>query len=187
MFGIDPQADDTFVIEPLIPSSWPYFLVENLLYHGHNVTVLYDGAGTKYNVGRGMRVYVNGEEKASSPTIGKLSVPVPAAVVDEQYRRKKVENYAANVHGFGYPMVDASFTSIHASVWQAVDGRVFYDHVPSNRWTNFDSRNEQDWFSVDFGPGRTKTIDEVKLYIFSDAATNEGDVGEFVIKFIQNS
>lgn len=142
------------------------------------MTVLYDVDGTKYNAGSGMKVYVNGQMMASSPQVGKMSVNVPRPVIDEEYRRKKVENYAANSDGFGYPMVDASFTSIHASVWQAVDGRVIYDHIPSNRWTNFESRNSRDWFSVDFGPGRAKTVDEVKVYVYSDVATNEGVVGK---------
>lgn len=178
LFGVEPQSDNTFVINPLIPSSWSYFILENLLYHGHNVTVLYDADGTRYNAGKGMQVYLNGELVASSDQLQKLSVDIPAPIVDEEYRRKKVENYAANVNGFGYPMPNASFTSIHATTWQAIDGRVIYDHIPSNRWTNYESPNEKDWFSVDFGPGRAKTIDQVKIYVYSDVATNEGDVGK---------
>ncbi|ODM89207.1 Beta-L-arabinobiosidase [Orchesella cincta] len=101
---------------------------------------------------------------------------IPPPIVDETYARKKIENYAANANGFGYPMVDSSFTSAWASVWQVVDGRVFYDYIPSNRWSNFGSQNEVDWLSVDFGPGRVKTVDQVKLYVYSDVVTEEGEV-----------
>ncbi|ODN03661.1 Beta-L-arabinobiosidase [Orchesella cincta] len=176
LLGIEPQSDNSFVINPLMPSTWPYFIVENLNYHGHNITVLYDSDGSKYNTGTGMKIFLNGEEAASQSQLGRMSINIPPPIVDESYARKKVENYAANVNGFGYPMVDASFTSIDASVWQVVDGRVIYDHIPSNRWTNYQTRNEQDWFSVDFGPGRKKVVDEVKVNIYSDVATGEGDV-----------
>ncbi|CAL8144772.1 unnamed protein product [Orchesella dallaii] len=178
LLGIVPQPDNFFVIIPLIPSTWSYFIVEDLLYHGHNITVLYDADGSRYNTTPGIKVFLNGELVGAKPTLDRMQISLPRPEGDESSKNaiQKVENYAANVNGFGYPMVDASFTSIHASVWQAVDGRIIYDHIPSNRWTSFDSLNEVDWFSVDFGPGRVKTVDQVKIYVYSDVATNEGDV-----------
>lgn len=164
-------------MQPLIPSDWKYFIVENLQYHGHNITVLYDSDGTKYNVEAGVHVYVNGGRRAHFENLSRFTVSLPDPIIDESFRRKKVENYAANVDAMGYPMPDASFTSDHASTWQAVDGRAVYDYIPSNRWTNWNSKNEKDWFSIDFGPGRTKTIDQVKIYVYSDVVTGEGGVG----------
>ncbi|ODM94722.1 hypothetical protein Ocin01_11959 [Orchesella cincta] len=35
------------------------------------------------------------------------------------------------------------------------------------------SQNEVDWLSVDFGPGRVKTVDQVKLYVYSDVVTEK--------------
>ncbi|ODM95227.1 Beta-L-arabinobiosidase [Orchesella cincta] len=158
LLGIIPQADNTFLISPLIPSN-----------------------GSKYNTTPGMKIYLNGELVGSQPALGEMSITIPPPIVDESYARKKVENYAANLNGFDYPMPDASFTSIHATVWQAVDGRVIYDHIPSNRWTSFDSPNDVDWFSVDFGPGRVKTIDQVTIHVYSDAALgNDVDCPERV-------
>jgi len=180
LIGIEPQADNTFQINPLIPSSWTYFIAENIPYHGHNITVLYDADGTRYQTGdSGLQIFVNGQIVAVQPQIGLMKVNIPSPIMDKNYRgTERIENYAANVDGFGYPMVDSSFTSIDASVWQVVDGRVFYDHIPSNRWTNFASPNRVDWFSVDFGPGRSKRVSEVKLYIFSDYAVGLGQVGK---------
>jgi len=180
LLGIEPQSDNSFVISPLIPSSWPYFIVEDLLYHGHNVTVLYDSNGSKYGQGSGMKIYLNGELAASQPQLGRMALNIPPPIVDESYARRKVENYAANANGFGYPMPDASFTSDYSSTWQAVDGRLCYDSIPSNRWTNWESPNQVDWFSVDFGPGRMKTVDQVKVYVYSDVVTGKGDVGKQV-------
>ncbi|MFE7171266.1 glycosyl hydrolase family 65 protein [Streptomyces sp. NPDC057616] len=34
------QPDDTVAIAPLVPPEWDYFAVENLAYHGHNLSVL---------------------------------------------------------------------------------------------------------------------------------------------------
>jgi len=141
------------------------------LYHGHNITVLYDHDGTKYKVGSGMKIYVNGKVAASQQNIGKMSVPIPRAIVPmESY--KKLENYAANVKRQGYPKPSASFTHASASLWQAIDGRIFYDYIPSNRWFNFESKNDDDWFAVDFG--RAKTVNSVSIYIYDDVITKEG-------------
>ncbi|HTD93477.1 MAG TPA: trehalase family glycosidase, partial [Chitinophagaceae bacterium] len=40
--GIRPSADDTLVINPLIDSSLTYFCLDDVAYHGHRLTVLYD-------------------------------------------------------------------------------------------------------------------------------------------------
>lgn len=125
-----------------------------------------------------MKIFVNGDLAAAQNGIGPMEVNIPTSI--NQATTNKLENYAANVNGYGYPMVDASFTSIHASVWHVVDGRIFYDHIPTNRWTNYDSPNVVDWFSLDFGPGRRRTISQIKLYVYSDVATGEGQVGAYI-------
>jgi hypothetical protein len=85
---------------------------------------------------------------------------------------KRIENYAANVHRRGYPIPTASFTDRVGCTWQAVDGRVFYDDIPSNRWSNWESGHDVDWFAVDFG--RLKTVNTVTLYVFSDVVIGKG-------------
>lgn len=167
-----------FKVNPLVLPTWDYFIAENIAYHGHNITVLYDRDGSRYQSGSGMQIFVNGELAARQSDVGPMEVAVPRSIPYPNFDgTQKVENYAANVDGRGYPMVDASFTSIHASVWHVVDGRIFYDHIPTNRWTNYASPNPTDWFSIDFGPGRYKTINQINLYVYSDVATGEGEVG----------
>lgn len=175
VIGIEPQSHYSFVINPLIPSSWSYFIVENLHYHGNNISYYNTAAG------KGLHVYVNGILRRSSPFLTKLVVAVPENGKLAGNLSTRLENYATNVNGFGYPRPDASYTSEYSSVWQAVDGRVFYDFVPSNRWTNYGSPNEKDWFSIDFGPGRKKTINGLKLFVYSDVFTGEGGVGKILI------
>nr|WP_295934016.1 glycosyl hydrolase family 65 protein [uncultured Dyadobacter sp.] len=75
LVGIRPQNGNKLLINPLIPdNAWDYFCLDNVSYHGQNITVLYDKSGRKYHKGKGLRVFVNGVERASSPTIQKLTL-----------------------------------------------------------------------------------------------------------------
>ena len=47
---------------------------ENVPYHGHDITVLYDEDGSKYKVGTGFKVYVNGKLSVSEDSVGKIVV-----------------------------------------------------------------------------------------------------------------
>ena len=171
LMGILPQKDNTLVVNPLIPKSWQYFVVEDVLYHGKNVSIIYDKTGNKYKMGKGLTVYVNGQKKANKPELGKLTLDVGEVVLDK-VPAKRIENYAANPYKRGYPKPYASYTDPMGWVYFALDGRIIYDYIPNNRWTNFDSKHETDWFAVDFG--RQKTFNSVNIYVYSDVVTNEG-------------
>ena len=60
--GIRPSEDDNLVINPLVDSTINYFCLSGLNYHGHKLTIVYDKDGTKYNAGKGLMVYVDGEK-----------------------------------------------------------------------------------------------------------------------------
>ena len=120
-----------------------------------------------------MKVYVNGKLAANQTNIGKMVVPIPKPIIPTK-EVKRIENYAANVKRQGYPIPSASFTDPTSFVWQAVDGRIFYDNIPSNRWSNWESEHDEDWFAVDFG--REITVNSVSLYIFSNVVTGIGAV-----------
>jgi hypothetical protein len=113
LIGIEPQANNSIVINPLVPSSWDYFIAENIPYHGHNVTVVWDRNGSWYPTGRsGLQVFVNGDFVASQPSIGRMRAEIPPPSLDTYYGGAvRLENYAANVNGFGYPKATASFQS----------------------------------------------------------------------------
>jgi hypothetical protein len=75
LVGIRPQVGDTLSINPLVPAgTWDWFCLDNVDYHGHSLTVLYDRTGTKYGKGAGLRVYVDGAEAASSAGLAKLTI-----------------------------------------------------------------------------------------------------------------
>ncbi|MDR0698872.1 MAG: hypothetical protein LBG28_06615 [Tannerella sp.] len=73
--GIRPSEGDKLTVNPLIPANtWNYFCLENVLYKGHKLTVVYDKSGKKYRRGKGLRVFVDGVLKGKSDKIGKLTI-----------------------------------------------------------------------------------------------------------------
>ncbi len=77
LIGLRPDKGDRLVINPLVPDEkWDYFCLDNVLYHGKNITILYDRSGKRYKKGRGLIVFVNGQKKAASKVIKKLVVKI---------------------------------------------------------------------------------------------------------------
>ena len=71
LMGIEPTLDNRLIMQPLIPSNWTYFAVENLPYHGTLLTLIWDADGTQYETGStGLSIYSNG-------TLTSYDVPVP--------------------------------------------------------------------------------------------------------------
>ncbi|KAI1172646.1 Six-hairpin glycosidase-like protein [Nemania sp. FL0916] len=164
LLGIMSQADDTLKISPIVPSNWTYFAIENLPYHGHLVTVLYDKDGSRYHAGSGLRVYVDGKGVHQGDSQSAI-VPIPPPVIQGD----AMINIAANPDGPGeYPTADATFTYPADFSYKAIDGVVYYDQVPDNRWTDYTSPNPNDTLTVHFA--RPHTISSVTLALYSDIA-----------------
>ncbi len=63
LIGLKPRADDVLELHPLIPEGqWDWFCLDNVLYHGKNLTILWDKDGKKYGKGKGLRVFADGKE-----------------------------------------------------------------------------------------------------------------------------
>lgn len=74
--GLRPRADNTIEINPLLPhEKWDYFCLDNVLYHGHNLTIVWDKNGSRYHAGKGLRIYINGKLVGKRYDIGKLIIP----------------------------------------------------------------------------------------------------------------
>ena len=72
--GIRPQADGSVEINPLVPAGqWPYFCLDNVSYHGHTLTVIYDHDGQHYHQGKGLTLLVDGKKVAQRKDLGKLT------------------------------------------------------------------------------------------------------------------
>jgi hypothetical protein len=167
LMGLRPQAGNSLEIKPLVPSSWSYFVLENVPYHGHNVTLMYDQTGDRYHQGPGFHVYLDGRQVAWSPTVRDLTITIPAAPADQQPGSVYTDD-AVNTTGSGYPMASASYTWPDDSPWNAVNGKVWYDEIPEveNRWTNYDSPNSSDDLAVNLGAAIP--VDEVRYYSYCD-------------------
>ena len=73
--GLRPRADQTLEVRPLLPAGkWDYFCLDNVPYHGHNVTIVYDRYGTHYHAGKGLSVYVDGQLVGQRAELGKLTI-----------------------------------------------------------------------------------------------------------------
>jgi hypothetical protein len=173
LIGIRPQVGNTLKIQPLTPASWDYFALENVPYHGHNVTVLWDRTGTRYHRGPGLHVYVDGRQIAVSATVRPLTVPLhgpgagsaPAAGFTD---------LAANVYGQGSPQAFASTSGPGTSPADATDGQVIYpESQQASQWTDCGAPGPASDLGVDFGAA--VPVSEVRLYTWDNTGQG-GDV-----------
>lgn len=75
LIGLRPREDNILVVNPQITEGmWDYFCLDNILYHGKIITILYDKTGEKYNKGKGFSIFVNWQRKAFSPVLSKVKV-----------------------------------------------------------------------------------------------------------------
>lgn len=71
--GLRPRIDNTLEVNPLIPADkWNWFCLDNVWYHGHNLTILWDKDGGRYHLGKGLRVLVDGKEVGHSDILSRL-------------------------------------------------------------------------------------------------------------------
>jgi len=163
--GLRPRADDSVEVHPLAPASWPYFALDDVSYHGHRISVLWDRDGIRYGRGRGLMIVVDGEIIARAPTLGRLvahlgpprfSAPAPRPM-----------NVAVNNGRGAWPWVDASWSAPENPPTFLVDGNYWYHEAPANRWTNVGSRNARDTVTLSLGTART--VDRVSLYFLEDS------------------
>jgi len=169
--GLRPRPDNILEVNPLIPAAnapgaISYLCLENVSYHGHMVTILYDRDGKHYGKGAGLSVYVEGERVTGPSKLGRKTMEIkPPAPVEEKPRPADL---AVNYKRQGFPAPSASTNNTPGDLYQAVDGRVWFYPNVRNYWSTLGSHNAQDWFSVDFGAD--KQISTVKLYYYSDDA-----------------
>ena len=75
LVGLRPRADNSIEVNPLLPEGkWDWFCLDNVLYHGHNITIIWDKDGSKYHLGKGLQVLVDGKQVGLSSTLSKLVI-----------------------------------------------------------------------------------------------------------------
>jgi hypothetical protein len=162
--GLRPSADDNLVVNPLVDDSIQYFCLENVNYHGHLVTILYDKDGKHYNKGAGLSIYVDGVASVPAGPLARKSIAISPAPEGSAVNRPV--DLAINVTKNGYPAVSASVNNNPDDLYQAVDGRIWFFPNVRNYWSTEGSTNEKDWYALDFG--QLTTISGAELYFYGD-------------------
>ncbi len=75
--GLRPSLDNTLTVNPMIPDSWDWFCLDDILYKGHKITIVWDKTGKKYRSGRGLRIYADGRLMAVRARVGRVSFLLP--------------------------------------------------------------------------------------------------------------
>ena len=171
LLGIRASASDSLRINPLVPHDWDYFSVEGVSYHGHELSLVWDHDGTRYNRGAGFTVLLDGKTVLNRPDLADIKVSIPPTRASMAFERP--HNIAVN-NGRRFPEITASYSHPSTPVFYANDGGIWYHDVPINRWTTLDSPNPQDWIAVNFGvvgPESGQRVSEIKLYFIDDGAS----------------
>ena len=53
---------------------WNYFCLDNVAYHGHVLTIVWDRDGSHYHAGRGLSVFIDGQLKGNRHDMGKIII-----------------------------------------------------------------------------------------------------------------
>lgn len=168
LMGLQPKSTDSIEVNPLIPVDWDYACLENVKYHGNDVTIIWDKTGKKYNKGRGLLIFSNGKLIASAPRIGLLKAPLKQKTETTNVRQS---NYAVNNEPRNYyPHITTSFAGTGMSYASKLnDGQYWYLSTTPNRWATTLSDEKDYWAEVDFGINRI--INNIKLYFVEDLTT----------------
>lgn len=79
LVGLVPRGDESLQLDPLLPGeAWSYFCLDNVRYHRHDLTIVWDRDGSRYGRGAGLTVLADGQVIAQLPRLEKLAVPLPA-------------------------------------------------------------------------------------------------------------
>jgi hypothetical protein len=163
--GIRPSDSDSLTIHPLVDSTIDYFMLKNVRYHGHDITVVYDRSGEKYKIGKGLSIFVDGRESAITNNKVYAGKPIIKAI------KPNKENFALNIAKTAFPKPSASINNIpDTSMFQAIDGRIWYFPEIINYWSSIGSDTTSDWYALTFD--KPKPVAEIKLYLFADRETH---------------
>jgi hypothetical protein len=73
LVGLRPRADDVVEVNPLVPEGeWPWFCLDGVPYHGHNLTIFWDRDGTRYGRSRGLTVLADGRPIAHGENLQRV-------------------------------------------------------------------------------------------------------------------
>ncbi|HEY3783581.1 MAG TPA: family 43 glycosylhydrolase [Fimbriimonadaceae bacterium] len=79
LVGIRPRLDNRVVVKPLVPAGeWPWFCLDDVPYHGHTLSVMWDADGSHYGKGSGFTLYLDNVKVAHRADLGELNASLQA-------------------------------------------------------------------------------------------------------------
>ncbi len=164
LMGFEASDKDSVGLNPLFPSTWDYACLDNIKYHGNDLTIIWDKTGKKYNKGKGLLIFSNGKKIGASATIKAMKLYLPAK---QTAASVKLVNYAVNNEPRNfYPHINSSYPGIGASFLSKMnDGQYWYLTTTPNQWTNRLSGAKDVWVELDMGSSRP--ITQLALYFVS--------------------
>jgi F5/8 type C domain/Amylo-alpha-1,6-glucosidase len=176
LIGIRPRADEVLEINPLLPTETApgtqpirFFAVQGVLYHGHEVTAIYDADGSRYGKGSGLSVFVDGKRAFGPGPLSKTAISLPARphYPPPSQQSKMPDDFAVNPGWPDGPSATASSSISTQAAVEAIDGRMWFFPENPNGWSpNPADKSSTSWYSVDFR--ETRVVGSVELYFFGD-------------------
>ncbi|WP_343590891.1 glycosyl hydrolase family 65 protein [Flavobacterium sp.] len=147
--GIRPAEGNKLEINPLVENNLTYFCLENVRYHGQNLTILYDKNGNHYKKGKGLSVYLDGKMVVKPSVLGKKIINLSKSKNIDQPSKGEL-NLAVNIREKDFPKV-ASSNSDTKDLNKLNDGRIWYFDNVRNYYENKIFAEKENWIEIDFG------------------------------------
>ncbi|KAL4947171.1 Six-hairpin glycosidase-like protein [Aspergillus filifer] len=147
--GIRPSSEDRLEVNPLADTT--YFRLENVLYHGHNISIQWDATGDQYG-SQGLTIEVDSEVVSTSETLERVTIDldrVPPPAIDRPVA-KSIQLGLDTAYPVGSVSVsNASESDIH----NVIDGRIWFYPEIQNWWDTPAGTEDGDeiWYAIDFG------------------------------------
>jgi hypothetical protein len=76
LIGLNPRDDEIIEVRPLVPDGkWDWFCLDNIIYHGKTLAIVWDRTGEHYGKGAGLTVLADGKVVAHSESLRPTQSP----------------------------------------------------------------------------------------------------------------
>ncbi|QNL52509.1 glycoside hydrolase [Olivibacter sp. SDN3] len=73
LIGLKPVDENSILLKPLVPpDQWEWFCLDNVLYNGRILTIVWDKTGKRYGKGEGLTIFSNGKKVSASKKLENL-------------------------------------------------------------------------------------------------------------------
>ena len=117
LVGLKADSGKMLTIDPLAPPEWDYFALDDVRYHGHSLSIVWDRTGNRYGLGAGLHVIVDGDKLASSPTLSSIRPTVRQATRSNSLTAERFVCTASQVHCSSNARVNPLCGLAHGTPW----------------------------------------------------------------------